>query len=453
MRTVVNLLLILRQRRRLYTIFFVVLLIGGMAAVYLKRPSYESTAKLLVNMEGLGVSLSKSETPASGPQVQAVEAVTSQIELLTSSDLIAEVVDRIGPERFSDPMPRNPMVRFAVQALGATSRGLAHALSSLGLIQEISERDALIEMLGNSLRVFPVRQSQVIVVSQRWRNPAIPPLVLKTLLELFAEKSEKINATRSEYALFSDQVKQAADALNNAEAEAREFERKHNTADLAREKQMLLDRIDRLSSVMSGTGSSTVPATNPVANSDKLNDAGVSEQLTQLRSRLYALNEERAKLSATFTPAHRVVKELERQIAETKAALAAENAALTRTIEASRTRLAVLLDAEQGNNRIQRNIEIATEAYQTYRKVAKDRQNMLAHEMIVHIQVIDPPTLPFRAIGPSRLIWALAVLLLSTIFAALAVLVVNFLTARETALSAASIDAQSEAVPGITLDF
>jgi uncharacterized protein involved in exopolysaccharide biosynthesis len=113
----------------------------------------------------------------------------------------------------------------------------------------------------------------------------------------------------------------------------------------------------------------------------------------------------------------------------------------------------VLLDAERANNRIQRNIEIATEAYQTYRKVARDRHNMLAHEMIVRIQVIDPPTVPIRALGPSRLIWVLAVFLLSAIFAALAILVVNFLKNRQTALCVASIDLVPEATLGIKSDF
>ncbi|CAN7593983.1 GumC family protein [Rhizobium sp. LjRoot254] len=443
MRTMQNLLFILKQRRRLYAIFFVVVFVGGLAAVYLKRPSYESTAKLLVNLESLGVSLSKTETPASGPQVLAVEAVTSQIELLTSQDLIAEVVDRIGPEGFRGSPPNNPIVRFAVETLGAASDGLAHALAALGLVQQISERDALIEAVGRGLRVFPVRQSQVIVVTQRWRTPTIPPLVLRTLLQLYTEKSKKLDGTRSEYALFTDQVKQAAEALNKAEADARIFERTYDIADLAREKQMLIDRIDRLTSVKTEAGSD-VPTANPFANGAKLNNVAVGEQLTQLRSRLYSLNEERAKASASFTPEHRVVKELEQQIAETKAALAAENSALTQTIEGARTRLAVLLGAEQANNRIRRNIEIASEAYQTYRKVAKDRQNMLAHKTIVRVQIIDAPTAPLRPLGPSRLIWVLAVVLLSAGFAALAILVVNFLAVRQAALSAASVDPPTE---------
>ncbi|MDQ0321091.1 uncharacterized protein involved in exopolysaccharide biosynthesis [Pararhizobium capsulatum DSM 1112] len=443
MRTVFDAYSILLQQRRLFTIFFLVLFIGGVGAVYLKRPTFESSAKLMVNMEGLGVSLSQAEVPATGPQVQAVEAVTSQIELLTSRDLVVELVDRLGMDTFRAPPPKNPIVRAAVQTLETVSRGVGNALATLGLVQPVGERDALIEQLSNSIRVFPVRQSQVIVVSLRWRTPAIPSLALSTLLELFNEKSKTLDGIRSEYVLFSDQVTQAAEALEKAEAEARAFDQTHDIADLAREKQMLIDRIDRLTAMRTDAGLGETATAPPTGQSDI---AGAGEQLTQLRSRLYTLNEERAKALASFTPEHRTVQELDRQISETKKAMVEENAAVGAAIKASHTRLQVLLGAEQSNNRIQRNIELATQAYQTYRKVASDRQNMLAHETIVHVQTIDAPSQPIRPLGASRLIWAIAALVVSLVLAAIATLALNLLRQRQETTSAiATIEPPSEA--------
>jgi uncharacterized protein involved in exopolysaccharide biosynthesis len=440
MRTVFDAYSILLQRRRHFMIIFLVLFVGGLGAVYLKRPAYESSAKLIVNMQGLGVSLSQAEIPASGPQVQAVEAVMSHIELLTSRDLVIELIDRLGMDAFRAPLPRNPVVRFVVQTLDATSRGLGDVLAILGLVQPIAERDALIEQVGNAIRVFPVRQSQVIVVSFRWRNPTIPPFALGAMLELFNEKSRKLDSIRSEYVLFSDQVRQAADALENAEAEARAFDQTHDIADLAREKQMLVDRIDRLSAMRSDAG---IDVANTQAS--QLNVAGAGEQITQLRARLHTLNEERAKALASFTPQHRSVQELDRQIAETQDALSAENDAIGATILASRARLRLLLDAEQANNRIRRNIEVASQAFQTYRKVATDRQNMLAHETVVHVQTIDAPSQPIRPLGASRLVWVFAALVLSLIVAALVTLALNLFQQRAQVVTFAAVDTPTEA--------
>lgn len=445
MRTVFNAYFILFEQRRVFLIFFLVLFVGGLGAVYLKRPTFESSAKLMVNMEGLGVSLSQAEIPSAGPQVQAVEAVTSQIELLTSRDLVVALVDRLGIETFRSPLPENPIVRAAVQTLEAVSRGISKGLATVGLIQPISERDALIEQIGNAIRVFPVRQSQVVLVSLRWRNPTVPPLALRTLLDLFNEKSKKLDGIRSEYVLFTDQVTQAAKALEDAEAEARSFDQAHDIADLGREKQMLIDRIDRLTAMRLEAPAETQRAS---PTSVQVDIAGAGEQLTQLRSRLYTLNEERAKALASFTPEHRVVQELDRQITETRNALVEENTAVSAALAESRARLRVLLDAEQANNRIQRNIEIATQAYQTYRKVASDRQNMLAHETVVHVQTIDAPSQPIRPLGPSRLVWAFAALIVSALLAAVATLAFNLLRQTREGLPVA---AEIEPAPEATL--
>jgi uncharacterized protein involved in exopolysaccharide biosynthesis len=442
MRTVFDAYSILLQQRRIFLIFFLVLFVGGLGAVYLKRPTFESSSKLMVNMEGLDVSLSQAEIPAAGPQLQAIEAVMSQIELLTSRDLVVALVDRLGTETFRAPLPENPVVRLLVQTLEGVSRGLGKFLAVLGLVQPVGERDALIEQVANAIRVFPVRQSPVIVVSFRWRNPTIPPLALRTLLELFNEKSRRLDAIRSEYVLFSDQVKLAAETLEKAEAEARAFDQSHDIADLAREKQMLIDRIDRLSAMRADAG---VGLNEGQASVTRTQTAGAGEQLAPLRARLHTLNEERAKALASFTPEHRAVQELDRQISETKAAIAAENDAIGAAIVASRARLRILLDAEQANNRIRRNIDVASQAFQTYRKVATDRQNMLAHETVVHVQTIDAPSEPIRPLGASRLVWVMAAFILSLIVAAVATLALNLFRQRSQVVPLAAVEPPTEA--------
>jgi uncharacterized protein involved in exopolysaccharide biosynthesis len=70
-----------------------------------------------------------------------------------------------------------------------------------------------------------------------------------------------------------------------------------------------------------------------------------------------------------------------------------------------------LQSAESEFNRALRNVDMATEAYQTYRKAAEDRRVKRAQETQVKIQVVDPPTIPFRPLGMGKLLLALAAIL------------------------------------------
>lgn len=423
---------IMRRRLKLFLILFIVILAGGVAGVYLKRATFESTAKMLVNLEGLGVSLSQVDLPQVGPQVQAIEAITTQVELLTSRQLIEETVDKLGVEVFRGPPPGNVVVRIIVGAINGISDGVSAVLARLGLIQIVGERDAIVEALSSSLRVYPVRQSQIIAVSLRWRYPTVPPLALQTLLDLYFTKTKAIDTKHSEFGLFTEQVTVAASALSAAEEEMRAFRLRYDVADLLREKQMLIDRIDRLTAmgetVAVDAGGSTQGKGTVIAVDGANRDVGgVVDQLMDLHSRLTGLRVERARAATTYTAEHRVVRELDNQIAATEATLVRENTRIASLVTTARARLRELQDAEQEFNRISRQFDMATQAYQTYSKVARDRALALAHETTVHIQVIDPPDTPLRATGPSRLVWMFLALFVSLGLATLATLAVDAL--------------------------
>ncbi|WP_163980809.1 hypothetical protein, partial [Raoultella ornithinolytica] len=74
----------LRRRPFLAFLVFAGFFGAAMAGIYLKKPAYESVGKLLVNFEGRGVSLSRADVQYNSTQLQAVEAVTSQSEILRS---------------------------------------------------------------------------------------------------------------------------------------------------------------------------------------------------------------------------------------------------------------------------------------------------------------------------------------------------------------------------------
>lgn len=395
----------IRHRPLLVLIAFLAVAAGAVAGAYVKRPSYESSAKLFVNLETRGVSLSRAEVQYGGATVQTVEAVTSQGEVLRSRQLLEATVDSLGPTIFAGP----PMTNAYIKPLADFAEWLQDALDEMlvaaKLTESVSRRDALVERVEKALRVYPVRQAQVIQVSFAWRYPDVPPRFLERFLEFYLATVAELNGGGQVPDLLQAQVRRAAGDLEAAEQERRALDASSGVVDLKREKQTLSERIDRLAALLDG-----LPAGSgqPAASESSVEPtASAGGQIASLRAQINALRIERAKAAVAFTPDSRQLRELEGQIAVAETVLAAGVRDVRETLAASRARMQALQSVEAAYDRIGRNIEIATEAYQTYRKVSEDRRLQQAQETKLRIQVVDPPAPPIRPTGPSRLLLVL----------------------------------------------
>lgn len=405
-------LLIMRaiaDRPRLFLATFAILLIGAIAGAYVKRPVFESSAKLIVNLDGRGISLSRAEVQYGGAMLQAVEVVTSQVEILRSRKLLEAAVDALGSETFAEPPPSNPLVRMALAAVNSLGQAIDAVLTQLMLSDRVSPRDQLIERVDKELRVYQVRQAQIIQVSFAWRNPQVPPLFLERFLALYLSSVADLNGQSEGMELMEGQVRRASDDLDKAERERRELDTTYRVVDFKREKQALSERIDQLTTVLEGG-----PPVDPAgAAPDASTQAGVpttaagpiaGSQITALRSQIAALQMDRAKAGVGFTADSRQLRELDGQITAAQTALAASDREVRDMLAAHRARMGVLQSAEASYDRVARNSEIASEAFQTYRKVAQDRRLQQAQETKLKIQIVDPPAPPIRPLGWSRLL-------------------------------------------------
>src|SRR5579864_1839889 len=93
----------LRRRSWLFIVTFLLILVAIVAGVQRKELRYESVAKLLVNVDSLRLSVSRADVKYDTAMAQAVEAVTSQAEILSGESLIGELVDRKGEDFFYPP--------------------------------------------------------------------------------------------------------------------------------------------------------------------------------------------------------------------------------------------------------------------------------------------------------------------------------------------------------------
>ena len=418
----------LRQNLALIVLLFALIMGAIVTGVYVRKPAYESTAKILISFQSLGISLSRAEFQYGNTPVQSAEAITSQGEILKSRDLMEQVIDETGVEALRSPGPTGMIGRIVGGAANFAGSIIESALVQLGLATKKSERDVLIERLADALTVYPVRQSQVMVVTVRWNRPEIARQLLSKVMEIYFARNKVINQDMSSYEVFAEQTKRLSAELSNAELELLRFKLEKERLDFPEEKQRLWSRIGKLSELLQGitlvSGNDRAGSSKPALAGEENNIAAA--EVSSLQSQLSSFKLDLARLRISSAPDNRVVREMESQISETERMISAILSRVAQALEKSRARLRAVNEAEASFERISRNVEMARDAYQTYRKVTEDRRLMQARNMPVNFQVIDNPSLPLQPIGPARLTLLIAGLPFSLICAIGLMLLIHF---------------------------
>ncbi len=407
----------LKERWRVVLVVFLVVTTAATAGVYLRKPVFESRAAVLVNVERLGVSVSRADVRQDVAVLQAVEAVTSQAEVLRSNDLIERTLDKLDPAIFQSAPPRNPVLAMIVSTVQTVREFFVELLRDARLLPPRNPRYELVKQVSDNLSVATVRQAQVIRIGFSAQNPETARVVLQSMLDLYVERAASNTVEAEGPGMLLRQADTVRGELDVAERELFDLRARHGISDLAGEKSDLLERINRLTTVIEGVGEAApaaagvavavqprrAPGTErsliDVPDNEAINSA-VGSQLVQLRAQLNSLRVSRAGLAAELSSEHPRLLSLDQQIASTEQLLRRELTALKQTIAGYRTRLNTLTAVEPELQRLQRNASMLSESYDVYRKAAEDRRLMREQEARLQIQIIDPPSTPYVPRGP-----------------------------------------------------
>ena len=143
----------------------------------------------------------------------------------------------------------------------------------------------------------------------------------------------------------------------------------------------------------------TTNADAPLANGT--DDNAVVSQAASLETQLGTLRVELARLSISvnarkFLPSKNCKVKYQRS-RKTQSGVYSRAA---KSLQEAQTRLRTIAEVEANYARLSRDVEIASDAYQTYRKVTEDRRTVPSRTNQVNVQVIDPPSLPREPRGP-----------------------------------------------------
>jgi uncharacterized protein involved in exopolysaccharide biosynthesis len=386
------------------------------------------------------------------------EGVNSEVQILTSPSLIAETVDKFGPDAFAfQPVPPATLlqaVRYYIKSAVRWVKGRGdEMLIALNLKKKLSERDAAIQMLQDDIVVEPEKDSDVITVSLKFPDPQMCEQIINNLLQLYLDRH--MNAWRSPAAkgFFGEQLveyKQRLDELQNVRDRVKS---KWNLSAINEQRSLLLKEVNDLNAQiesnnaeMAGFDSQqSMMANRMSALPEQVNAGQVQVQNPSIQSineRIIALQLERAKLNSRYLPDAEPVKKVEDEIRDLQAVLGGEKPTLvgsttseinpvrqnfTDGIEQNRVKIVGLeaknrklqADAARFNaelralnsgedelDSVDRDYKIAQENYTDYSKRVEEGRisDELDTARVSNISILSPASVSLEPVYPRKLL-------------------------------------------------
>ena len=300
---------IFRQRRTILTVFFAVVVLALLSGVWKRK--YEAHMKILVLRQRMDAMVTaQPNAPSEASPEVTEEDLNSEVELLRSDDLLRSVVLATGLQQETRSVFRQPSSDFAI------------ALA--------------VHALGKDLDIEPVRKANVITVSYRSSDPELAAKVLGAVEAAYLEKHQEIHRPSGEFQFFDQQTERFREGLEQSHAKLTAFTQKNGVVAAQVERDLVLQRVADFDSNAHQAQAEAADAAQRIRSLQAQLSAmqprliteirtGENPQLMQqLKSTLLNLELKRTELLTKFDPSYRLVQEIDKQIAETQAAISKE---------------------------------------------------------------------------------------------------------------------------------
>jgi uncharacterized protein involved in exopolysaccharide biosynthesis len=436
-----------RQRRVVVlcfaAIFFSAVLYGWLA------PSYQAQMKFLVRKGRFDPLITPAPTPS--PTFErgdiSEEDLNSEVGLLHDEDVLRTVVN---------------------------TTGLANATGFLSRLRKDSDDvrfERAVRRLGHRLKAESVRKTNLISVSYSSSDPMESERVLRSLAAAYLQRHLQLRRPMGELKFFDQQVTQSKTALDEAQRRLTDFIRSHRVVSASLERDLALQKLSDAESSRMQTQVAMADnaerirvlqaklASMPPTRTAQVRTADNPLLLDKMKSKLLELQLRHTELLIEFKPSYRLVKQIEQQIEDTKASIAAEHLAPVHDetteqdpthdwAQAELVKAEVELDALRARENISaallrdsranaqqlgtdsihqeellRNLKVAEEKYLLYGGKREESRigDALDQGGILNVAIAEQPTVPAL---PVRSLWSFA--FFGFVFAAVASTTVAF---------------------------
>jgi len=408
-------------------------------------PTYRTSATLLV-----AATRSRSISPDAEamPRVDRIgeEDLNSQAELLRSEALIRRVLE---PQAAADLAPRPGWLSRLVGLPRETVRGFYRFLHGVSAPTPLDE---WIDDVQEHLDVSVVKKTNLIEVSYRQRgaDPVWIAALVNSLVDAALQQQAAAGQQAQASEFFDGQRGLLAERVRVAERAKKEFFAREGLDSVPEQRSLLRARLTELAVGVENVDTELATATARVASLEselRKHPRTVPQEVRRaqnqavqfIKPRVLEKEMARNELLSTYAPTSSRILDAERELAEAKRMLAAEEATVSETTTAlnpthqaleaalaqatveatglaarvdslrsqmqqTRTAIARLDDVGADNSRLDQELAAANEAYLTYTRKQEQARlgSALDASRIVNVAVIEPaevPQAPERAHG------------------------------------------------------
>jgi uncharacterized protein involved in exopolysaccharide biosynthesis len=399
-------------RRKTQLLILLGLWTGGVVAyVVLAPPLYQEEVQFLINNNRAPevVSPEMNSGPVARDYVDD-SVIATELQLLSNVDLLRDVVKKCGLAKSGDPAAVEEAVRH----------------------------------LRKELKTAPVLKANMIKATYSASDPNQVEAVLRTLSDDYLNEHLRAHGPAGTYELFAKQANEYEQQLKTLQDQLTQFHAQRNIVELGEQKDLNLRKLIDLQAALKDAVANRAEDIQKIGTL-KAEQAGLGPRITtqarkipnqysveRLNTMLVELQNKRTELAAKYQPTERVIREVDQEIADTRAALkdadrmasteettdvnplrqsleaelaktqVAEKeeqihiANLERDIEGYRHSLSGLEDATASDDQLVRRIKEAEDNFFLYSKKREEAriEEAMDRRKIANVALVQPATVP-----------------------------------------------------------
>lgn len=216
-------------------------------------PTYLASSEILIKTgrEHLFVPTSTDAGLRAVTGYSSIEQINSEIELILSRPLIEKAIESIGPTVIYDDLIDNES-----GVIGRLRQELYRLLTYLGNMigisgedgqsiiltgnDRLSDKDAAFLQVKKALKVKGIKNSRIIEISFKHKDPQMSAMVLKEIVDVYLEVRLHIHKNTESYAFFHEQFETLKKKVRQNESDLMNFKEQNDVVALDEERTLLL---------------------------------------------------------------------------------------------------------------------------------------------------------------------------------------------------------------------
>jgi uncharacterized protein involved in exopolysaccharide biosynthesis len=302
------------RRKRFLAFCFCGIFLGVLLAAFAMPAKYKAETKLLVKKGRMDpVVTPEQNAPMMFRDTVTEEELNSEVELIESEDLLRKVVLECG-------LDRRKSLFGALDAWQGDQERIAKAVRRL-------RSDLVVEL---------VKKTDLISISYESESPELAARVLRTLNDGYIQKHLEVHHPGGQVQFFERETDQYRKALADAEQRLKEFSDQQGGVSPAEVRDQTLEKLAEFNSTLATTRADIATAEQRIKDLEAQQKSTPSRMTTQmkkgdnpqvleaLKNTLMTLELKRTELLTKYQPTYPLVTEVDKEIADTKTALAKE---------------------------------------------------------------------------------------------------------------------------------